>query len=172
LTLSEHLVDQLIRELIHTGRPAPASEIDAIVERMATAPFNTQSRRVPTKERGASYRGISLGRQENSLDYHLVKRVTLEAQWADGLTAEQYVADLRRAVRDPLARLAIYPRRSGDIASAITSTPRVIPDERLGVGFLPQLIVIFAADRGMIVTGYQFSTIEQTGIPPEARWLR
>jgi hypothetical protein len=34
--LSQHPADQLIRELIHTGRPATKDEVEAIIERMAT----------------------------------------------------------------------------------------------------------------------------------------
>jgi len=35
-----------------------------------------------------------------------------------------------------------------------------------------QLLVIYSADRGIIVTGYQFSELPETGIPSEARWLK
>ncbi len=37
---------------------------------------------------------------------------------------------------------------------------------------LPEILVVYSADRGMIITGYQLSSLSQTGIPAEARWLR
>lgn len=76
--LSQHPVDLLIRELLRTGRPAATEEIAQIIDRMATAPFNPQDRRVPTKERGARYRGYTLGARADSLTYHLIKRVVIE----------------------------------------------------------------------------------------------
>lgn len=75
--LSQHPVDLLIRELLRTGRPAATEEIAQIIDRMATAPFNPQDRRVPTKERGARYRGYTLGARADSLTYHLIKRVVI-----------------------------------------------------------------------------------------------
>jgi hypothetical protein len=170
--LSGHPVDRLIRELIRTGRQATGAEVARIVERIATAPFGGSTVRVPVKERGARYGDLVLGTRADSLTYHLVKRVAIEQQWPDGTSGEQYLADLARAIRDPRARLAVFPRRGGSIAATITPTARVIPAHRLGAEPASQLLVIYSADRGMIVTGYQFSTLDQTGVPEEAVWLR
>ena len=41
-----------------------------------------------------------------------------------------------------------------------------------GLRALPHLLVLYAADRGMIVSGYQFSGRETLAIPQEARWLK
>ncbi len=169
---SQHPVDRLIRELIQTGRAATPDEVERIVERMATAPFDTRLVRVRLTARGASYQGHTLGARADSLTFHLVKRVVLDQQWATGTTADQYVADLRRAVRVPASHLAVYERQGGSIAAIVTSTDQVLPSARRGPAELPNLVVIYSADRGIIVSGYQFSTLERTSVPQEARWLK
>ena len=86
--------------------------------------------------------------------------------------ADQYLADLRRAVREPGTRLAIYARRGGAVAATVTPLDRVLPPERRGRKPQPNVLVIYSADRGMIVSGYHFSTLDATGVPREARWLK
>lgn len=168
----QHPIDRLIQELIVTGREATEREIERIVERMATASFEATERSVPVDDRGARYQGRTLGARSDPLTYHLIKRVAIDKQWADGTTAEQYVADLRRAVRDPAARLAVYQRRGGLIAASVTPAARVLPPERQGTRPQPELLVIYSAERGIIISGYQFPRLENTGVPEEARWLR
>lgn len=170
--LSRHPVDRLIRELIQSGRAAIPGEVEQILLRMTTTSFALEETGVPLQDRGARYRGQTLGVRADPLTYHLIKRVAIEEQWADGTTADQYLADLRRAVRDPGARLTVYERRGGHLATTVTATDRVVRAARRGPQPQPQLLVIFSADRGIIVSGYQFSTLDQTGIPQEARWLK
>lgn len=73
--LSQHPTDRLIRELIRTKRAAAEAEIQAILERMATAAFNQQMVRVPAMLRGISYQGQTLGDRAGSLFLHLIRRV-------------------------------------------------------------------------------------------------
>jgi hypothetical protein len=170
--LSQHPADRLIRELIRGRRQATRPEVERIIERMATAPFATHLVTVPPDERGARYLGRILRTRVDSATYHLIKRVVLEEQWANGTTAEQYVEDLRRAVRSPRARLVVYVRRGGHLAATITPTDLVLSPEQRGPQPQPELLVIYSPDRGIIVSGYQFSALEKTGVPQEARWLR
>ncbi len=170
--ISQHPTDRLIRELLRTGRQATDEEITRIVECIATAPFDPQTVRVRPAHRGAGYQDRTLGVAAPSLTYHLVKRVVLGQQWAAGTTADQYVEDLRRAALNPSARLAIYQRRGGHIAAVVAPTDRVLPAERRGARPEPNLLVVYSADRGIILSGYQFSTLDKTGVPREARWLR
>jgi len=46
-----------------------------------------------------------------------------------------------------------------------------IPIEHRGVDALPWVLVVFSADRGTIVSGYQTSTDLLTNIPGDALWL-
>jgi hypothetical protein len=170
--VSQHPADQLIRELVRTGRAATPNEVEQLVERMATAPFDTRVVRVRVAARGVSYRGQTLGARADSLTFHLIKRVALDRQWVDGTTADDYVHDLRRAVRDPGARITVYERHGGAVAAVVTPTEQILPPERRGPVAQPHLAVFYSADRGIIVSGYQFSALDQTSIPQEARWLR
>jgi hypothetical protein len=117
------------------------------------------------------------GRSQHPIDrliHELIAsgRVAIERQWADGTTAAGYLADLRRAARHPLARLLVYQRRGGAIAVTISSTDQVAPPGHWGPSWLPNLLVIYSADHGMMLSGYQFSDLVAVGIPEEARWLR
>ena len=169
---SLHPIDRLIRDLIRTGRPASDDEVALIVERMATAPFSPGLNRVPLPQRGTVFEGQVLSARESSLRYHLFKRVVLEGQWASGTTAEQYLADLRRAIRTPSARLAVYRRGGEDIAASVTPTMDVLGPARVGTAPQANILVIHSATRGIIRSGYQFSALEATSIPGEARWLK
>ena len=168
---SQHPVDQLIRGLIHTGRQATPEEIDRIIDRMATVPFNPGTYQVPLRDRGLAYRGRTLGARVDALTYHLAKRVS-DRQWAENTTPAQYIQDLRRAVRAPDARLAVYLRRGGPIAATLTPTSTAVPTAGRTLASLPEMLVIYSADRGIILSGYQASRLEATGVPQEARWLK
>ncbi|MGH2353029.1 MAG: hypothetical protein ACRDJN_15575 [Chloroflexota bacterium] len=170
--VSQHAVDRLIRELSQTDREATPAEVDQIIERMATAPFDSQTYTVRTKHRGLTYLERSLGPREPSLFYHLVKRVVAEEQWAYGTTESEYLTDLRDAVRSAAARLVVYARRGGSIAVTLTPTSATVPPERRTPASLPLLLVVYSADRGMMISGYQISGLETAGIPQEARWLK
>jgi hypothetical protein len=94
-----------------------------------------------------------------------------ERQWPVGITATEYADDLRRAVRATSARLAMYERRGGHIVATLTPTVDVVPLEHQGQESLPYLLVVYSADRGIIISGHQVSGLAATGIPEEARWL-
>ncbi len=170
--LSPHPADRLIRELIATRRTATAAEIAAIIARMASAPFDRRIVPVRVVDRGTEYRGHQLGVREDSLRYHLIKRVAIEEQWADGTTMQSYLSDLRHSILAPAARLLVYERRGGMIAATITPTDDVLEGARQGSSSLPSLLVVHAVDRGGIITGYQYSTWSSTGLPEEVLWLK
>lgn len=170
--LSPDPADQLIREIIAVPRPATDAEVRRIIERVATAPFNPAVVRVPGRERGATYAGHTLGARESSLVYHLVKRVAIERLWAEGTTASDYLDDLSRAVRSAAARLALFADRGDHIVAVITPTASAVPAHRRGAEWQPNALVVYSADRGMIRTGYQFSSLQAVDIPKEAQWLR
>ena len=161
----------LIRELVHTERPATPEDIARIRELMAAAPFNPGLAEVVPRLRGREYRGAALGARAPSLAYHLFQRTAVEEQWASQTTEADYVADLSSAVLAPSSRLVVYERRGGNMAASITTTADVIAPQRLGTRVLPLLLVVYSADRDIIITGYQCSSLEEVSIPREARWL-
>lgn len=120
--LSEHPADRLIRELIATRRRATPGEVGAIIARMAEVPFDGRIVRVPP-----ALREVLSGTTADTLTIHLAKRTFDEQQWVDGTTADGYVADLRRAVVAPTAKLLVYDRRGGSLAATITPSRRFSP---------------------------------------------
>ena len=144
--LSSDPTDVLIRNLIQTGRGATAEEIDQIVNRMAEAKFPTSTQ-------------------------HLAKRLD-DKQWTAETSVEDYVSDLRRAIQDESARLSVYKRRGGNLAGILTETERIVPEQRRGDQWDPLLVVVYSADRGIILSGYQAHSLETIALPKDVRWLR
>jgi hypothetical protein len=56
------------------------------------------------------------------------------------------------------------------MAAIISRT--AIAHARRGASFLPWLLVVFSADRGTIVSGYQVSSNPPDNVPEDALWSR
>lgn len=168
--ISQRPVARLIRELLTTGRAATAAEIGAIVERVATAPFHHDTRKIPAGLRGLRVHGRALAEREDSLIAHLAQRVLLDEQWAASVTPVEFMEDLRAAVTDTATRIVIYDRRGGPIAGFFARN--AVPTLRRGARPLPWLYVVYAADRGSIISGYQTTSLSEIAIPRGATWLK
>lgn len=144
---ARHPADRLIRDILASGREATWEEAAPIVQRMAEARFPT-------------------------IRAHLRKRVDREDQWAAGTTEAEYLADLRRAIQDTASRLAVYERRGGHMAAVLAETARIVTGNRQGPASLPLTFVIYSADRGILVTGYQASSISTITVPEDITWLK
>ncbi len=144
--MSQDPTDRLIRDLILTGRTASAEEVDLVTRRMATAPFP-------------------------SLRAHLARRL-IERQWTSETTEQEYFDDLHGAMNDEAARVAVYRRRGGPLVAVLTQTERILTAHRRGARWLPVLFVVYSADRGMILSGYQASDVSTIALPEDTRWLR
>jgi hypothetical protein len=169
---SQHPVDQLIVRLIRDEIDPSSGDLQQIVNRMASAPFNQHPERVHVIRRGMVYGNIVLGRMALPLDMHLAKRVVEEEQWAFGTTSDEYLRDLRSAVLHPEARILVYARANSLVAATISPTDEVVPANRRGVNWLPNLLVVYSARHGNVRTGYMFSALEKLNLPEGFRWLR
>jgi hypothetical protein len=163
-------MDDLIRELIRSERKATAREVAQIVEHIATASFDTRVLPVQRWYQGLAYLGRVLGTRESALFRHLVVRVRHDRQWAEGTTEQEYLADIRQAVRDSSARVVIYERRGGHNVGIFAQN--VAPKSHMGVEAQPFIYVVYSADRGTIITGYQVSSLQALSIPANAQWLK
>jgi hypothetical protein len=166
--LSEDPTDRLIREIIRTKQPASPEEIDRILERVSGATFMGEVK-VPPRHRGLEYQGRAVGAKDESLFYHLARRVD-EGQWANGTTEEEYLQDLRNAASDPSPRLVLYTLRGGNMAAVFSDN--TVPRERLGPDSLDHLFVVYSADRGKIVSGYQVSGLGEVNVSGNPLWLQ
>jgi hypothetical protein len=162
----------LIRQIISGLHVATSGDVDQIVERVATAPFNPEIIPVPGSMRGLDYLDDVLSRREPSILTHLVKRVLVEYQWSSGTTIDDYLGDLRRGVRQDAARLALFSRRAGSMVVSLATTNVIVPEQRRGARWQPVFVVAFSADRGIIDSGYQASGLDKVAIPGDARWLK
>jgi hypothetical protein len=169
---SPHPVDQLIVRLIRGEIEASPEDVDRIVQRMATAPFNQHPTRVPLRDRGTVYGSIVLRRLADPLEVHLVKRVVVEEQWAFGTTMDEYLADLRSAILHDRASLLVYERTNDLVAATMTPTDDVVPASRRGVNSEPNMLVVYSARHGSVLSAYMFSTVERLDLPEAIRWLR
>lgn len=162
------LADHLIREILRTREPATDEEAGRILERLGGAPFMGEVR-VPPRHRGLRHGNRTVRAREDSLFYHLAKRID-EGQWAEGTTEEEYLEDLRSAARDPSARLVLYTLRGGNIAAVVSDNPS--PEGHRGPNALEYLFVAYSADRATIITGYQMSGVEALNLSEDPLWLR
>ena len=168
-----HPADRLIHNLIAHPRSAMEQEIRLIIDRIASAPFNTDIQRVQRDERGRTYQAITLGVQADSLTLHLFRRVVEDSQWAAGTTAEAFVQSLQRAARDAHNRVALYRHwQNRDLAAVIVPTENVLTPEQMGPAAEPNLLILYLANRGILISGYQFSSMDTIHIPGDALWLR
>jgi hypothetical protein len=168
---SQHSTDLLIRELIATRRPATQEEVATIIERMATAPFNPQMVRVPIQLRGNVFQGAPLASREPSIRFHLHKRID-ERQWAPLTGPSEYLGDIRRVALGRDTRIAAYLRQGGPIVLSLGSTVQAVPVERRGDRWRPWLAVIYSADRGTLISGYQASALSELAMPEDVQWLK
>ena len=167
--LSQHSIDRLIRELISTNRAVVAADGRRILEHVASSPFDPRERPVPAVLHEA-FRGDAAADQAASLLIHLQQRILLDQQWSPATSPREYLQDLRTAIRRHDARLLVYRRRGGHVAGVFA--PTHVPLSRRGQNTLPWTYVVYSADRGMLVTGYQVSGIEEVRLPEHVRWLK
>lgn len=165
MEISQDSTDRLIRYLIRTRREATPEEIERIVTRMAAAPF-MGAVHVPPRDRGLNYQGRTVGAREESLFYHLAKRVG-ERQWTEDTTEEQYLQDLRDAIRSPEASLVLYKLRGGNLAATLSPNQK-----RRGSNSLAYVFVVHSADRGRLATGYQASGFGMINVSENPLWLK
>jgi hypothetical protein len=166
---SQHPADLLIRALLDSGRQPTTEEIQAILQRLASAPFNPREIPVDVALVGRTYLGqVIPARAEASLA-HLWKRVLIDEQWAAGTTVNQYLADLRASVLSGQIRIMIAVIRESPSAGALA--PNLTPSERLGPNAGPLVFVGYSVNGGMITTGYQTVNQQSLRLPGNARWL-
>jgi len=103
-------VDDLILQLIETGRQASAEEVAAMVGHVAQAPFASYLAHVPSPVRiGLAQVGIILPTGKvRAVEWHLLKRIYLDQQWPIGTTEAEFVADLHRTLLQVQTQLWTY----------------------------------------------------------------
>lgn len=105
-----------------------------------------------------------------SLAEHVTKRLR-QHQWRPPLAPGQYLDDLRAAVR-AASRLGVYRRRGGSLAVVVAPRVDVLPESRAASESQRLIVVIYSADRGTIITGYQVADLAEVSLPEDVIWLQ
>jgi hypothetical protein len=117
--------------------------------------------------------GYAVPDRPTSLTYHWAKHVLGDQQWTSSTTESMYFDDLRRAIRHPSSRLLVQTSRTNDnVAIIIAESIEIVPVERLGGRYGPELLVVYSADIGKILSGYMTTSSSGTTSIPETVWLR
>lgn len=163
--------DYVVRDLVNDPERTPtAREVDAILRGIARAEFNRRRVPVPEELVGREFEGEALrAGREDSLTVHRAQRILNDEQWREGTTQEEFLDDLRRTAAHPEARLAVYETRQTYVAVVIS--PNTVPESRQGPVRGEYVQVVYSANRGRIISGWQ--TDDPTGnVPERARWIR
>ena len=147
-----------------------SAAVQQVVRKMLAAPFAGRVVKVDRAIVGQRLCGRSLGASEPSVVAHLAKRVLLDEQWHAVTTPDEFVEDLRQAIRHREARFVRYRANAGRVCIGCFA-PNTVPLTRLGTKPEASLWVLYDADRDKIISGYQVSELARVSIPEDARWL-
>lgn len=166
------LADQLIRDAVDSRRRLSVEELRHVLEHVADVPFATRPVKAHREVQGREYLGYRLEGKLPSLVAHLAKRVLKDEQWPVGTTPQQYLADLRQAIRSPEAQLYTY--RYGIGARAQHCLGILAPNHVQGPKNRALLWVVYSATYGRITTGYQIGSALELDVLKESAetWAR
>lgn len=172
--LSQHPVDVAIRDILQAQRPPSVSDAGAVVERMASATFKTGRRRLPQPLLELmSLHGYSTDQRMTELTFHWAKHVLGDGQWSPEIDEVTYLEHLRRVVEYPESRLFLQRRNHRSSAAiAIANTVDIVPPELCGSGGGTEIVVVYSADLGKILSGYMIDTSLTITSEPRTIWLR
>lgn len=172
--LSQHPVDIAIREILRGDRPAADLSASAVADRMASVTFSLSRRGLPRPLLAfMELHGYAIERRPTELTNHWAKHVLGDGQWSVGTDATQYMNDLRAVCHHSVSRLVLRRIASGSRrAIAIANTLDIVPSERLGANYGPELVVVYSADTGKILSGYMVQIFAAPASEPETIWLR
>jgi hypothetical protein len=153
------------------SRQATENEIETIRAHLLSAEFKPDIR-VPAAIRGLSASGHTLGTREDSLVTHLVQRVALDEQWAEGTTPREYLMDLRAAIRDDSARFGVGKPEGNAAPLVYVFANNPTPPERRSRNSEPVMFVLYGVADDVIITGHMASSADAVRKARDFRWLR
>jgi len=150
-------IDQLIRSLILTTRPATETELQQIVAHVAQRPFSSRFMKINQRLREElSRHHVQLPTtQLTSVEVHLLKRIYVEQQWSPRTTVAQFEADLHLSVLHPDVQIWTYLRLGEHHVGFLS--PSHVQNVPKPEAFI---FVAYCADYSTIKTGFQASSME------------
>ena len=172
--VSREDVDALIRQLI-SGERGP-SEQDAIdiLDHITGATFYMGRRNIPGPLQNLMREhGYPIPDRSDDLIYHWAKHVLGDQQLTPETTAAEYFEYVMNAVAHPEVRLIAQVARSGHhVAVVICPVENVVPVIRWGPRVGTDLLVVYSADAGRIVSAYMTASISRITSRAGTVWLR
>jgi hypothetical protein len=149
-------IDDLILNLLETGRQAAAEEVAAIIAHVAQAPFASYLAHVPPAVRvGLAQVGITLpAGKVPAVEWHLLKRIYLDQQWPIGTTEAAFIGDLHQALLHGQTKIWTYRYYSYPYVGFLSPSAvqqALQPQRYIFVAYSPMF--------GTITTAYQTSGI-------------
>lgn len=140
-------LDGLIHALINdSGLELSREDKSRLKRRITRADFNRRQVDVDPSLVGDEFQGKPLRPRENSLLAHLAKRAKGDGQWSEETTERGFLSDLKRAVRQPGAEIAVYKRRNADYVAV--AAPNVVPEHRRGPDSRDFIVVYYSVGAG------------------------
>lgn len=141
---------------------------------MATAPFDARRRELSQPLLDViRQHGQRAPASSTEFTHHWAKHVLGDGQWAPSMSETAYFHDLRQAILHPTSRLVLHRLPNGRSRAIImTYTMHIIPLERLGPKNGPELVIVYSADTGKILTGYMVKSSFDIISRPGTIWLR
>ena len=172
--MSQDDVDALIRQLISGDRIPSEQDAADILDHIAGSTFYMGRRNIPRPLQDLMReQGYPVPERGDDLIYHWAKHVLGARQWTPETTAAEYFRYVIDAVVHPDVRLITQVARSGHhVAVAICSVHGVVPIFRWGPQVGTDLIVVYSADVGRIVSAYMTASASQITSRAGTVWLR
>jgi hypothetical protein len=172
--LSREDVDALIRQLISGDRVPSEQDVVDILDHIAGATFYLGRRNIPGPLQDLMRdHGYPMPDRGDDLIYHWAKHVLGDQQLTPDTTAAEYFEYAMKAVTHPDARLIAQVTRSGHhVAVAICPVEGVVPLIRWGPRVGTDLLVVYSADAGRIVSAYMTASTSRITSRAGTVWLR
>jgi hypothetical protein len=146
-------MDGLIRHLVSRKKRAAFEEIAQITGHVAAAPFAGDPLEVDEPLWGSFWHGdvIAPGYTLPAEELALLRATRLEGHWPEGTTREQYLADLRQAIRHPQAGVwTLAVDGEPCVVFGARSEERRVESEERGV-----TVAWYCATTGRLHAGYR-----------------
>lgn len=172
-SVSNDPTDVLIRDLLASQESPTIGEVRQIIQRIAAGLFPSSRKSISKAMQVAAHRyGHTLSNRGDSLTYHWAKHVVLQEQWDPRLSAIDYL----RYVRNTIMHMRTEILLSTDYIDRTTvyffaSTDNIVPISDQGAGVAPQILVVYNAEDGLILTEHMLSSSSKTR-EKQGIWLR
>jgi hypothetical protein len=172
--VSREDVDALIRQLVSGDRVPSEQDAGDILGHIAGSTFYLGRRNIPRPlQELMREHGYLVPIRGDDLIYHWAKHVLGDGQWTPDTTPAEYWQHAEGAIRRPESSLVVQKAEPGHaIAIVVARTANVVPERNFGPRSGDELLVVYSATTGRILSAYMTETSSQFTARPSTIWLR